>query len=132
LRPEGRLGIIVCMILRPGNRLGCAGSAVELLVVRAAPELDLDLRCDGEVMRTGPIGRSSIADRAGATPTEVGRRYRAAVVGLEVLCTKGGLGRLTLGDEPLTEDGGATATGDREPRVRPPDRDGDQLAIDPP
>ena len=36
-----------------------------------------------------------------ADPTLLGKRYEDAGLGVEVLCTQGGAGSLTIGDAPL-------------------------------
>jgi hypothetical protein len=90
------------MELRPGLRLESATCDTQVVVVRAPKDGgDLDLRCGGAPMRE--LGSSE--PRVPATSTGdaplLGKRYADEELGLEVLCTKGGDGSLTVGDKPL-------------------------------
>lgn len=98
------------VLLRVGRKAFSAMSAVEAIVVQA-PETDVDLRCGGEPMVLGertPLSGSTY----GEGESVVGLRYWHDV-GLEVLCTAGGAGALSIGDDPMRPRGGA---GVREPR----------------
>lgn len=83
------------MQLKPGSRVKSAVSAVELMVVKT-PAQDLDLRCGGTPMI--PFDQAS---NPGAPAPEgqtlLGKRYATPDNTLELLCTKGGAGLLTLG-----------------------------------
>jgi hypothetical protein len=89
------------MELKPGTRLRSQVCATEVIVVKA-PAGDVDLACGGAPMV--PIdaapGTGSVADghRGG---TLLGKRYADEAAGLEVLCTKGGEGALSVGSTPL-------------------------------
>ena len=90
------------MQLRPGARLASTVDATEIIVIRASVS-DLDLRCGGHpmaVVGASPATEASIepTHRAG---TKLGKRYEHVDHGLEVLCTRGGEGSLSIGDEPL-------------------------------
>lgn len=88
------------MELKPGIRLRSAVSEVELVVIRAAG--DVDLRCGGVEMTEAQAGASP---RPTSTELEgsvaLGKRYVDDEGTLEVLCTKPGAGSLSVGDEPL-------------------------------
>ena len=88
------------MELRPGLRLQSTSSDTQIVVVKAPTSLDIDLRCGGHPM-VEPDGapRDDTSDDDGQTL--LGKRYAADELGLEVLCTKGGAGTLTIGDVPL-------------------------------
>lgn len=110
--------------VRIGGRLRSAVSPVEVMVVRA-PEGDLDVRCGGAPM-FGPEHEPATAVSAGGSDgiaVVPGRRYRSDALGVEVLCTRAGVGPLTVGDVPLEEVAGGSA-GDREPRRPRPGADG--------
>ena len=65
------------MELKPGLRLESATCDTQVVVVKAPRD-------------AGDVG-----------PTLLGKRYEAAGLGVEVLCTQGGAGSLTIGDAPL-------------------------------
>lgn len=87
--------------LSPGSRFRSAVCAAEVVVIRAPGELDL--RCGGRPM----VGKDDAAE-AGAVPAApfdtgsvVGKRYVHDTLGIEVLCTKSGVGALAVGEQPL-------------------------------
>ena len=88
------------MQLRPGMRLESATSDTEVVVVKVPTGTDLDIRCGGIAMV-----EPGTADKVPATvegePTLTGKRYASEELGLELLCSKGGGGALSVGDEPL-------------------------------
>jgi hypothetical protein len=89
------------MLLRAGSRLRSVTDSTEVVVVKA-PADDVDLRCGGHPMV--PIGETPAAasvERGFDEGTLVGKRYGDEEVGIEVLCTKGGTGSLSLGVDPL-------------------------------
>ena len=73
----------------------------EVVVIKAAPG-DVDLRCGGAPMLEGS-GEAPPSDGASAPEGSValGKRYVDDDDTLEVLCTKGGPGELSVGDRPL-------------------------------
>ena len=90
------------MQLKPGTRLRSAAGSTEVVVVRA-PADDVDLRCGGHPMlamsEQPPDG---LAVAVGFDDgSQVGKRYADDAVGIELLCTKAGLGSLSLGADPL-------------------------------
>lgn len=89
------------MELKPGMRLSSGVCATEVVVVRP-PSSDVDLRCGGQPMhpKGGAAGGGDL-DPGFSEGTLIGKRYSDEATGLEVLCTKGGEGSLSLGLEPL-------------------------------
>lgn len=88
------------MDLKPGSRWASAVCATEVVVVRS-PAGDVDLRCGGTSMVTHgaqPSDGISI-DPDFATGTQLGKRYVGVDGSLEMLCTKGGDGGLSVGAE---------------------------------
>jgi hypothetical protein len=72
------------------------------VVVVRAPKDDVDLRCGGQPMT--PMGNDVSAgsvDPAHASGTKLGKRYADTERGLELLCTKGGEGSLSLADDQM-------------------------------
>lgn len=88
------------MQLKPGLRLESATCDTQVVVVKA-PADDVDVRCGGAPMRElGAVG-DRVAPTGDGDPTLLGKRYEDAELGLELLCTQGGAGALTVGDAPL-------------------------------
>ncbi len=90
------------MELRPGLRLESATCDTQVVVVKAPKDTtDVDVRCGGEPMRELGTGgdRLPVAGSDGATL--LGKRYADDELGLELLCTQGGEGALSVGDVPL-------------------------------
>jgi hypothetical protein len=91
--------------VKPGTRLKSAVDTTEVIVVRA-PKDDIDLRCGGQAMT--PMGQSQGAPAGSVDPTHasgtlLGKRYAAEDAGLELLCTKGGEGSLSVGEDPILQ-----------------------------
>jgi hypothetical protein len=86
--------------LKAGTRLRSAVSEVEVVVIKAAG--DVDLRCGGTPMVEGS-GEAPTSDGGSAPEGSValGKRYVDDDDTLEVLCTKAGAGELAVGDRPL-------------------------------
>jgi len=90
------------MELRPGARLESATCDTQVVVVRApGADAEVDLRCGGEPLRTLGTGGDRLPLAAEGEPTLLGKRYEDAELGLELLCTQGGAGTLTVGTTPL-------------------------------
>jgi hypothetical protein len=89
------------MKVAPGMRLRSAVCSTEVVVV-AARQPEVDLRCGGHPMVVMPdeVAPEGLA-LAEASGTLLGKRYALPDAGLEVLCTKGGEGGLTVADEPV-------------------------------
>lgn len=90
------------MQLTPGTRLRSAVCDTQIIVVRAPDGTDVDVRCGGEPMvaldqPVPPVQQPA----AGACGTAIGKRYRHAPLGLEVMCTRAGAGDLSVGADLL-------------------------------
>lgn len=84
-----------------GDRLGCPGTGVEVIVIRA-PQTEVELTCGGEALVPGeemPAGGPAATDAEDGTL--LGKRYAHPASGLELLCTKPGPGVLAVGGEML-------------------------------
>jgi hypothetical protein len=87
--------------LKAGTRIQSAVCNTEVMVI-AAPDGDLDVRCGGapmiEISAQKPGGE---VDASASGGTQIGKRYVNDSGDLELLCTKPGEGSLALGDAPL-------------------------------
>jgi hypothetical protein len=70
------------------------------VVVVRAPAAELDLRCGGAPMPIEPDERSA-ADPQLSNGSLIGKRYVDEEHGIEVLCTKSGVGTLSIAGTPL-------------------------------
>ena len=84
--------------LKLGAKLKSAVCDTQIMVIRSVPG-DLDLRCGGVPMDGDGAGAS--LDTEFADGTLIGKRYVDAADRIELLCTKGGEGSLSLGGEKL-------------------------------
>lgn len=88
--------------IKPGVRLRSAVCGTEIAIIRAR-RTTIELRCGGALVL--PINEPPTEGGTPQSPfdtgTLVGKRYADASGDLEVLCTKGGEGSLTIGDTPL-------------------------------
>ena len=90
------------MELKPGLRLESATCDAQVVVVKAPKDVpDVDVRCGGEPMRELGSGGDRLPISVEGDATLLGKRYEDAELGLELLCTQGGDGALTVGDQPL-------------------------------
>ena len=90
------------MELKPGLRLESATCDAQVVVVKAPKDVpDVDVRCGGEPMRELGSGGDRLPMSVEGDATLLGKRYEDAELGLELLCTQGGDGALTVGDQPL-------------------------------
>jgi hypothetical protein len=90
--------------VKPGARLRSTVSDAEVVVVRA-PQGQVSLCCGGRPM----VALDAAAEVpetpeqvAAEEPTLLGKRYVDEESGLELLCTKGGAGALTVDGRALT------------------------------
>ncbi len=87
----------MAMTLKAGARFKSTVCDTQMMVIKA-PAGDYDLRCGGAVMigpnDTPPPGAQ--LDSAQAGETLIGKRYVNADESVELLCTKGGKGSLSL------------------------------------
>ena len=90
------------MELKPGSRWKSAVCDTEVVVVRATAN-PIALECGGHPMvahaEAKPAGLTMAEERSGGT--QPGKRFADDVTGLEVLCTKGGKGSLSLGGRAI-------------------------------
>jgi hypothetical protein len=90
------------MKITAGSRWKSAVCTTEVVVVKA-PKEAATLECGGVGMLAAagerPAGAAAVADRM--TGTVLGKRYAQDAAGIEVLCTKGGEGGLSLDGSPL-------------------------------
>lgn len=90
------------MNLRPGMRLESQTCDTQVVVVRAPTDgTDLDVRCGGQPMAELGKGGDKTAPEPADEGTTTGKRYADDDLGLELLCTQGGDGALSVGDTPL-------------------------------
>ncbi len=90
------------MELRPGLRLESATCDTQVVVVKAPKEGgDVDVRCGGTPMREVGTAGDRVAPEGDGEPTLLGKRYADDGLGIELLCTQGGAGALSVGDAPL-------------------------------
>lgn len=90
------------MQLRPGQKLCSAVSEVQAVVVKA-PGIGVDLACGGVSMVSdgdAPSANAALDASLGDGPL-IGKRYADEDLGLELLCTRGGEGALTVGGSLL-------------------------------
>ena len=87
--------------LKAGARFKSAVCDTQVMVIKA-PAGEFDLRCGGAEMlapaATAPAGATL---QAGGAETLIGKRYVNADESVELLCTKGGKGALSLNGTPL-------------------------------
>ena len=85
-------------VLKLGSRQKSAVCDTQVMVIRATAE-PVDLRCGGvpmiEANADAPAG--VVLDTAFAGGSLIGKRYIDAADKIELLCTKGGRGALSLG-----------------------------------
>jgi hypothetical protein len=85
------------MKLRSGQKLHSAVSEVQVVVVRA-PDADVDLGCGGaSLLEEGQeAGDAPALDSSLGEGPLLGKRYADEELGLELLCTRPGVGALTV------------------------------------
>jgi hypothetical protein len=90
------------MDLKPGSRWKSAVCDTEVVIVKP-PKGEVSLECGGQPMvaftAAKPEGAALSADHAGGT--QAGKRFADEASGLEVLCSKGGRGSLSLNGQPI-------------------------------
>jgi len=86
--------------LKAGGRFKSAVCDTQVMVIKAPPG-EFSLACGGVDMVTPTGVGSGELDPALAGETLIGKRYVNADESLELLCTKGGRGTLTLDGTPL-------------------------------
>lgn len=96
-------------VVKPGARLRSVACETEVVVVKG-PAGEVDLRCGGASMVAVGDSAGNGASRHTPDPsfdqgTLVGKRYVSDDESIEVLCTKPGVGSLSLGDAALSARG---------------------------
>jgi hypothetical protein len=87
--------------LKAGARFKSAVCDTQVMVIKA-PAGDFDLRCGGaEMLAPSATAPPGAALQAGGAETLIGKRYVNADESVELLCTKGGKGALSLNGTPL-------------------------------
>ncbi len=87
--------------LKAGTRLRSATDACEVVVVKA-PSEPVDVRCGGHAFL--PVDTEVVPQSVEAgfdQGTQLGKRYSDEELGLELLCTKGGEGSISVGETVL-------------------------------
>jgi len=91
------------MELKPGSRWKSSVCDVEVVIVRA-PKTPVTLECGGQPLSAHtaekPQGLELSPDHSAGC--QVGKRYVDEETGLEVLCSKGGKGSLSVNGRPIT------------------------------
>ena len=89
-------------VLRLGSKYKSAVCDTQIMVIRTVSE-SLDLRCGGVPMveASAPASEGAVLHQDFADGTLIGKRYIDAADRIELLCTKGGTGSLSLGTEAL-------------------------------
>jgi hypothetical protein len=88
------------MELTAGARLRSSADETEVIIVRT-PAADVDIRCGGHPMVAMAADLEVISESVEPgfdKGTQLGKRYVDEASGLEILCTKGGKGSLSVGD----------------------------------
>ena len=86
--------------LKAGARFKSAVCDTQVMVIKA-PAGEYDLRCGGAEMIAPAAAASGSPDAAHAGGTLIGKRYVNADESIELLCTKGGAGSLSLNGTAL-------------------------------
>jgi hypothetical protein len=91
------------MQLTPGSRWMSTVCTTEIVVLKA-PSTAASVECGGSPMVAVGTARSAEATPSAdkAAGTLLGKRYADEAAGLEVLCTKGGQGSLSIDGRELT------------------------------
>jgi hypothetical protein len=96
----------MAIVPKPGSRLRSVTCSTEVVVVKGSTD-EVDLRCGGEpvvpIDAAGAPTAELSPDFAGGTL--LGKRYTTDDESIELLCTKGGDGSLSVGDQPLAVKG---------------------------
>lgn len=87
--------------LKPGLRLRSAVCDTEILVIKP-PSGEVDIGCGGAPMlAAGEAMADAALSEAHSAGTQIGKRYVDEAASMEVLCTKGGTGSLTVNGTPM-------------------------------
>jgi hypothetical protein len=87
--------------LKAGARFKSAVCETQVMVIKA-PAGEYDLRCGGAgMLAPAAAAPTGLTLQAGGAETLIGKRYVNADESVELLCTKGGMGSLSLNGTPL-------------------------------
>jgi hypothetical protein len=87
--------------VKPGARLRSVVSATEVVVIRA-PQTAVELCCGGQSMVPIEEAGEPTGAPSDDETTQLGKRYVDEETAMELLCTKGGAGGLTVDGRALT------------------------------
>jgi hypothetical protein len=90
-------------LVKPGDHLRSRVCTTEVIVVRAS-SVDTEIACGGEPMaaKDEPVTQAAAAAATDGPGTLLGKRYADDEFGLELLCVKGGSGRLSVAGRVLS------------------------------
>jgi hypothetical protein len=88
------------VMLRTGQKLHSAVCDAQVVVVRA-PATDVEVSCGGAPLLDEGQELSAELDATLGDGPQLGKRYADEETGLELLCTRGGKGALTIDGRPL-------------------------------
>jgi hypothetical protein len=86
--------------LKVGSRLRAQNSSCEVIVIRGSDDRTALLCAGAEMLATGPD--QGVPQLADGPAIQLGKRYTDGDGGIEVLCTKPGIGPLVYGGHELT------------------------------
>ncbi|MET9090140.1 hypothetical protein ABZX77_51260 [Streptomyces sp. NPDC004237] len=87
--------------LQVGNRLRGQNSTCEVIVVKGSDSPTVLMCAGAEMSATVPVPATPQSSEG--PPIQLGKRYTDDNSGIEVLCTKAGIGPLTFDDRELTQ-----------------------------
>ncbi len=90
------------MELKAGSRWKSVVSDTEIIIVRA-PAAAAELCCGGVPMIATDALRPDDAPTVTDGETLLGKRYGDDTIGIELLCTKGGAGELSIDGNPVPQ-----------------------------
>jgi hypothetical protein len=89
-------------VLKPGLRLKSAVCSTEIMVIRS-PGTEALISCGGtEMLAVTETPAGARLDPAHAHGSLIGKRYVDAAEALELLCTKGGEGSISVDGQPVS------------------------------
>jgi hypothetical protein len=92
------------MRLKPGAKLRSVVCTAEVIVVRA-PAAEVEVGCGGAPLAGDGAPLGGVPDPELAGGALIGKRYAHEGLGLELLCTRAGVGTLTVDGEVLAVKG---------------------------
>ena len=86
------------MQLKPGLKLNGTTSTAQVIVIRGTGEVDI--RCAGAIMSTD-VAAETPAEGESDRTVQLGKRYTDVAGTVDLLCTKPGVGPLSIGEVEL-------------------------------